>query len=94
MEIGCRKTDKGISFRAMVTREQIEERLRPRLNNILLVAESALPERQFKAFRKLMLDCFGKSGFGKDLDELFSMDSRKGMGRAGIDCAKEGVHHG
>ena len=55
----------------MVTKGRIEEILKPRLNYILLVAESSLHESQFRAFRKLVLDCFGKSGFEKDLARIF-----------------------
>jgi hypothetical protein len=79
----------------MVTKDEIEELLKPRVNYILLVAESALSESQFRAFRKLTLDCFGKSGLEKDLERVFERQSqRKGQERAGIDYAKEGVRHG
>jgi hypothetical protein len=79
----------------MVTKDQIGELVRPRLHYVLSLAESSLPEHQFRAFRKLALDCFGKSGFEKDLERLFERESQgKGQGRAGAYCAREGVHHG
>lgn len=54
----------------MVKREDIEQLLNPRLNRLLLVAETALPPSQFQAFRKITLDEFGKNGFGRELDRL------------------------
>ena len=60
----------------MVTRELIEELIRARLNQVLLVAEASLPESQFKAFRKLTLDQFGNSGLGKDLERIFGANRK------------------
>jgi hypothetical protein len=54
----------------MVSKEEIEKLINIRLNFVLLVAQSSLPENQFKAFRKLTLDSFGNSGLGKDLDRI------------------------
>ncbi len=59
----------------MVTKDDIIGVLNPRLSRLLQLAEAALPESQYRAFRKLALDEFGNSGFGKDL-ALF-LDSRK-----------------
>ena len=61
----------------MVTKEEIMEPVRMHINRVLLIAESSLPESQFKAFRKLMLDEFGQSGLEKELDTIF----RKGVQR-------------
>ena len=57
-------------------KEEIEEVIMRQVHHVLLVAEAALPESQFKAFRKLVLDGFGKNGLGKDLERLF-----EGVGR-------------
>jgi hypothetical protein len=54
----------------MVSKEEIEKLINIRLNYVLLVAQSSLPENQFKAFRKLTLDSFGNSGLGMDLDRI------------------------
>ena len=79
----------------MVSKEQIEEAIMPQVNQVLLVAEAALPEGQFRAFRKVVLDCFGKSGLGKELERLFEGETvKEGKARAGTDYAREGVHHG
>lgn len=68
----------------MVTRDQIEKCVNARVKTILTVAQAALPERQFDAFRRFTLDAFGKSGLGKDLDRIFgSTDLRPGKERAG-----------
>jgi hypothetical protein len=58
-------------------RSQIEQLINVRLNEVLLVAQAALPESQFTAFRKLTLNQFGKSGLGKELDRLFKSKDYK-----------------
>ena len=65
----------------MVDREQINSLINTKLARVLLVAETAIPAGQFQAYRKFVLDEFGKSGLGKELDRLFSttMD-RQGTG--------------
>lgn len=66
----------------MVNREHLEQLLNNRLTRLLLVAETALPASQFQAFRKIVLDEFGKSGLGKELDRLFgTTKDRQGTGR-------------
>ena len=45
-------------------------------SRILLVAEASLPESQFKAFRKMVLDDLGKNGLEKELKELFDQQER------------------
>jgi len=56
----------------MVTKEEIMELVRVSLiGPILRYAESSLPEGQFRAYRRLVLDQFGGKGFGKELDKLF-----------------------
>ena len=53
----------------MVSKEEISDLVRVNLvGPILLYAESSLPESQFKAFRKLVLDQFGGKGFGRELE--------------------------
>ena len=66
----------------MVDREQINSLISTKLARILLVAEAAIPAGQFQAYRKFVLDEFGNSGIGKELDKIFSttMD-RQGTGR-------------
>lgn len=55
----------------MVTKDLVDQLIRSRLNRVLTVAEAALEPKRFQAYRKLVLDEFGKSGLGKDLDRLF-----------------------
>lgn len=55
----------------MVTKERIEQLISPHINQLLLVAETALPPSQFQAFRKVTLNEFGNNGLGKELDRLF-----------------------
>lgn len=40
------------------------------LTRLLTVAEAALPPEQFKAFRKIALDEFGRNGLASELLEL------------------------
>lgn len=42
-----------------------------RLTRILTIAEAALPQSQFKAFRKLVLDEMGRNGMETELHRLF-----------------------
>lgn len=55
----------------MATKEQIHDLINSHLNHVLLCAQAALPPQQFQAYRKLVLDEFGKGGLGKELDRLF-----------------------
>jgi hypothetical protein len=45
------------------------ELLDRRKNRLLLVAQAALPASQYEAFRKIVLDELGKSGFQKDVED-------------------------
>lgn len=40
-----------------------------RKNRLLLVAQAALPTSQYEAFRKIVLDELGKSGFQQELED-------------------------
>jgi hypothetical protein len=55
----------------MVRLQDIVELVKPRINRLLTVAEAALPESQFMAFRKVVLRELGNSGLNKDLEALF-----------------------
>ncbi len=57
--------------------QDIENCLSPCKCRILTYAQAALPESQFKAFRKLVLDEFGKRGLASELDRLFTNSKRK-----------------
>lgn len=48
--------------------------LNARKNRVLLLAQAALPEHQFKAFRTLVLDEFGQSGLEKELARVVAED--------------------
>ena len=68
----------------MVIKERMMAAVRAHLRNILLVAEAALPGQQFEAFRKLVLNEFGKSGLEGELDRLLGSaleQDRPGQGR-------------
>lgn len=47
-----------------------------RKSNLLLVAQASLPESQFQAFRKIVLNEFGKSGLQTELEELFKSNNK------------------
>jgi hypothetical protein len=73
----------------MVRANDIIALINPRLNRILTVAQAALPDRQFVAFRRVVLDEFGKSGLERDLDSAMQCDKeRAGSGR-NIHAGKE-----
>jgi hypothetical protein len=67
----------------MLTKDSILPLVNARLNRVLLIAQAALPQRQFEAFRRLMLDEFGRSGLIKDLDTILGQTGRTGTERAG-----------
>lgn len=59
----------------MVMLDTIKKLIDSRKSKALLLAQTALPEHQYSAFRKLFLDEFGKSGLESDLERLFSENS-------------------
>ena len=74
----------------MVTRQDIEEIINNKLKYILLIGQSSLPESQFTAFRKLILDSFGEKGLGRDLERLFNESARQGTGGNTL-CRRRGA---
>ncbi|ATX80223.1 hypothetical protein Ga0123461_1810 [Mariprofundus aestuarium] len=60
----------------MVILSQVMALVNKPMTQVLLVAESSLSESQFRAFRKLALDAFGKNGLEKELKELFDQQER------------------
>jgi len=63
----------------MVSKEQqIQDLLKARIRRLLTVAELAIPEGRFHPFRKIVLDEFGRSGFGKDLERVFRGKTHSG----------------
>lgn len=55
---------------------QVVSLLNKHKNKLLLLAESSLPEAQFRAYRKLVLDDLGENGLEKELKELFDQQER------------------
>lgn len=58
------------------------ELLNARKNRVLLVAQAALPESQFSAFKKLFLDEFGRNGLEGELQRL-EAETQHSKGRNG-----------
>ena len=54
----------------MVTKQQVLDLVNRRVTHILLVAEASLPPSQYQAFRKVVLDAFGRNGLVGQLDRL------------------------
>lgn len=50
--------------------ETIKRLINQRVGRLLLFGQSALNETQFQAFRKLVLDEFGRSGLAAELDRV------------------------
>lgn len=55
----------------------IVDLLNARKKQTLLFAQSSMTESQFKAFRRLFLNEFGKSGFEKELARVLAEKQRK-----------------
>ena len=79
----------------MVAIEVIRELLNLRKRRLLLFAEAALPDSQYRAFRKLLLDEMGSTGLEQDLVRVVAgtrQEDRNGTG--GTTHAGKGVPHG
>lgn len=61
----------------MTILSEVLELLNARKNRVLLVAESSLPESQFKAFRQIFLNEFGKGGLEKELEKVIAEKHHK-----------------
>ena len=63
--------------------------LNDRKNRLLLTAQVGLPDNQFEAYRKILLDELGRNGFERDLEEILKQQTEEnGMGRQ-IQAGKE-----
>ena len=68
----------------MVKKTHIVELVNRRVTDILDVAEAALPPEQFRAFRKVTLNAFGRKGLEGQFDGLrwtVYYEEREGKGR-------------
>lgn len=73
----------------MVSREDINQVVNARLNQVLLIGQSSMSASQYQAYRKLILKEFGRNGLAKELDKLFGTNAeRQGTGRNRL--SKEG----
>lgn len=61
----------------MVGLSLLLELINTRKTRVLQVAEAALSESQYRAFRHIVLDEFGKSGLERELMQLFREDGSK-----------------
>lgn len=57
----------------------IKQLINARKNRVLTIAQAALPDTQYQAFKKLFLDEMGERGLEKDL-KVF-LDEQNGMER-------------
>jgi hypothetical protein len=80
---------------AVVAAETIREVLNVRKRRLLLFAEAALPQGQFQAFRKLVLDELGNTGLEQDLLRVVAeMRQKERHGLGGTTHAGKEVPHG
>lgn len=64
--------------------------IKPRMKRILDFGELALAPGQFAAFRKLVLDEFGRSGLESDLERVFREQRKDRIGHGQAHTAKKG----
>jgi hypothetical protein len=77
----------------MITLNTLLALINKHKSEMLLIAESSLPESQFKAFRKLFLSQFGEKGLQGELQRIYAEDQNKvGNGREHI-THERGCHH-
>ena len=75
--------------------ETIREVLNVRKRRVLLFAEAALPQAQFQAFRKLVLEELGNTGLEQDLVRVVAeVRQRERQGAGGNIHAGKEVPHG
>lgn len=67
----------------MVKLNTVLEAINARMGRALLFAQAALPEHQFQAYKKLVLDEFGQRGLEKDLERMYAEDRKQDMDRNG-----------
>ena len=56
----------------VIALSKLIEMINERKNMVLTVAESSLPESQFKAFRKFFLMQFGEKGLEGELQKIYT----------------------
>lgn len=60
----------------------ILDALNKRKDRLLLTAQVGLPDHQFDAYRKILLDELGRNGFEQDLEKILKQHTeRNGTGR-------------
>ena len=64
-----------------------------RLNRVLLIAQASLSEHQYEAYRKLILDEFGRSGLTRNWRSFSGQRARTGKVRAGRPMQRKAVYH-
>lgn len=77
----------------MILLQLLVEAVNARKNRALRLAEAALPESQFRAFRGLFLDEFGRNGLESELVRIVAEHEkqvRQGLGQADT-CRKGGA---
>lgn len=62
----------------VIALQTLLEMVNARKSKVLLIAESSLPEAQFRAFRKLILGEFGEKGLEGELQRLYTEDRYRG----------------
>jgi len=61
----------------MMLLQGIIRALDARKNRMLLIAEAALPETQYRAFRKLFLGEMGRDGLERELERLIAEQDKE-----------------
>ena len=64
-----------------------------RKNKALLLAESSLPESQFKAYRKIFLMEFGEKGLEGELQKLYAEQNKEGRNGQEYIVHERGCHY-
>lgn len=67
----------------VITLQTLLELINARKSRVLLIAESSLPESQFRAFRKLLLCEFGEKGLEGELQKIYAEDRNQGRDKYG-----------
>ncbi|TAL18283.1 hypothetical protein EPN96_01920 [bacterium] len=74
----------------MVRREEIDKAVKTALSKVLAYGEMCLRPAQFHAYRKQVLDAFGRKGLANELDMIFKSGCNKALERIGPEYSEQG----
>lgn len=85
----CKKSFGDVVISAAAQLSLVIDALNERKNRLLLTAQVGLPDHQFEAYRKILLDELGRNGFERDLEEILKQHTARNGSSRPIHAGKE-----